>query len=104
MTTYLCALIGVGGISFEHLVEMCHNGHMPRQVSIRDLHEKTGLLVDEAAQGETIVIRRRGVPIAELRQLSRSPRAAVVPDFGKRYARYPRVRSDSGKILEEDRR
>jgi antitoxin (DNA-binding transcriptional repressor) of toxin-antitoxin stability system len=82
---------------------MCHNGHMPRHVTIRELHEKTGAFVDDAAAGEVIVIRRRGVPIAELRRLSPKPQVAV-PNFTKRYARYPQVRSDSGRILEEDRR
>ena len=47
---------------------MCHNGDM-KKASIRDLHMRTGALVQEAADGEVIVIEKRGVPVAELRQI-----------------------------------
>jgi antitoxin (DNA-binding transcriptional repressor) of toxin-antitoxin stability system len=86
----------------EGPVLLCHIGHM-RHVSIRKLHEETGRLVDAAQAGEVIVVRRRGVPVAELRAVG--PVAKVhVPDFNKRYAKFPKAKSDSGKILEEDRR
>src|SRR5260370_40502294 len=44
---------------------MCHNGNM-KKASIRDLHMRTGALVQEAADGEVIIIEKRGVPGAEL--------------------------------------
>ena|SRR2546425_13231111 len=47
---------------------MCHNWDM-KKASIRDLQRHTGALVQEAADGEVIVIERRGVPVAELRQV-----------------------------------
>jgi prevent-host-death family protein len=75
-----------------------------RRVTIRQLHEKTGKIVDEAAAGEVIVIQRRGVPVAELRSASKPPRRVRVPAFGRRYAAFPRVQTDSGRFLEEDRR
>jgi antitoxin (DNA-binding transcriptional repressor) of toxin-antitoxin stability system len=68
------------------------------------LHEETGRLVDAAHAGQVITIEKRGVPVAELRGLK--PRAASVrvPNFARRYARFPRVLTDSGRFQEEDRR
>ena len=86
----------------EGPTSMCHIGHM-RHVSIRKLHEQTGRLVDAAQAGEVIVVKRRGVVVAELRAAGRTLKVRI-PDFARRYARFPRVASDSGKILEEDRR
>lgn len=40
-------------------------------VSIRDLRNKGGEIVDRAAAGEEITITRNGTPVAELRPLSR---------------------------------
>ena len=65
-------------------------------------YEKTGQMVDRAAEGDVIIIKRRGKPIAELRRYAAKP--AKKPDFRKRYAKDPFLRTDSGKILEEDRR
>jgi antitoxin (DNA-binding transcriptional repressor) of toxin-antitoxin stability system len=77
-----------------------------RTASIRRLHEETGRLVDAAQRGEVIVIQRRGVPVAELRGLQPRRKRVQVPDFARRYARFPKIsdRGDSGRLLEEDRR
>lgn len=40
-------------------------------VSIRDLRNNGGAIVDRAAAGEEITITRNGTPVAELRPLSR---------------------------------
>jgi prevent-host-death family protein len=45
-------------------------------VSIRELREHVGELVDRAARGEAITITRACKPIAELRPVSRQPLAA----------------------------
>jgi len=82
---------------------MCHILFM-RTVTIRKLHEDTGRLVDEAQGGDVIVIQRRGVSVAELRGLTARRRQVRVPDFAKRYASFPKVTTDSGRISEEDRR
>jgi antitoxin (DNA-binding transcriptional repressor) of toxin-antitoxin stability system len=73
-------------------------------VTIRKLHEETGRLIDAAQAGEVIVVRRRGVPVAELRGISARTLKVRIPDFNRRYAKFPRVKSDSGRISEEDRR
>jgi antitoxin (DNA-binding transcriptional repressor) of toxin-antitoxin stability system len=74
-----------------------------RHVTIRKLHEETGRIIDAAQAGEVIIVRRRGVPVAEVRAVSQG-RKVKVPNFSRRYAKFPRVKTDSGKILEEDRR
>jgi len=71
---------------------------------VRKLHEETGRLVDAAHAGEVIIVRRRGVPVAELHGLSAKSRKVKVPDLNRRYRNFPRVKTDSGKILEQDRR
>ncbi len=74
-------------------------------VTIRKLHEETGRIVDAAQAGEVIVVSRRGVPVAELRALgARKVKVIRIPNFNRRYARFPRVKTDSGRILEGDRR
>ncbi|HEX3737057.1 MAG TPA: type II toxin-antitoxin system prevent-host-death family antitoxin [Solirubrobacterales bacterium] len=45
-------------------------------VSIRDLRNHGGNVVDRAARGEQITITRSGKPVAELRRLSREPLSA----------------------------
>jgi len=40
-----------------------------RTTSIRELHLRTGAIVDEAADGKVIVIARRGKPVAEIRPI-----------------------------------
>jgi prevent-host-death family protein len=45
-------------------------------VSIRDLRNKGGDVVDRAARGEAVTITRAGKPVAELRPVSRQPLAA----------------------------
>lgn len=45
-------------------------------MSIRDLRNHGGEVVDRAARGEQITITRSGKPVAELRPLSREPLGA----------------------------
>jgi prevent-host-death family protein len=42
-------------------------------VSIRDLRNHGGDVVDRAARGEQITVTRAGKPVAELRAVSRTP-------------------------------
>jgi prevent-host-death family protein len=46
------------------------------EVSIRDLRNHGGEVVDRAARGEQITITRSGKPVAELRPLRREPLSA----------------------------
>lgn len=76
--------------------------HM-KTASVRDLHIRTSELVREAADGEVIVIERRGEPIAELRPISKKHKQPQLPDMTDFWARFPSVAADSGRFLEEDR-
>jgi len=48
------------------------------EVSIRELRNHGGDVVDRAAHGESITITRAGKAVAELRAISSSPLAATV--------------------------
>jgi len=79
-----------------------------RATSIRELHIHTSKLVREAAEGDVIVIERRGEPVAELRPITAPPRmearkkARIFASMRKIWARRPQV-GDSTRILEDDR-
>ena len=73
------------------------------KASIRDLHIRTSELVREAAEGATILIERRGEPVAELRPISRKRTGPRLPDLTELWQRLPAVETDSGRFLEEDR-
>ncbi|HET6282186.1 MAG TPA: hypothetical protein VFH73_14570 [Polyangia bacterium] len=75
-----------------------------RNVTIRKLHEETGRIVDAAQSGEVIIVCRRGVAVAELRAVTPTKLKVRIPNFSRRYAKFPRVKTDSGRIQEEDRR
>jgi prevent-host-death family protein len=46
------------------------------QVSVRDLRNRGGAVIDAVARGGAVTITRDGVPVAELRPLPRQPLAA----------------------------
>jgi len=48
------------------------------EVSIRELRNHGGDVVDRAAKGERLTVTRSGRPVAELRPLSREPMALDV--------------------------
>jgi prevent-host-death family protein len=74
-----------------------------KTASIRDLHIRTSELVREAAEGNVIVIERRGEPVAELRPLTQRQIKPTLPDMTELWRRFPSVGGDSGRFLEEDR-
>lgn len=45
-------------------------------VSIRDLRNQGGHVLNQVSHGETLIVTRRGKPVAELRPLSRVPLTA----------------------------
>jgi antitoxin (DNA-binding transcriptional repressor) of toxin-antitoxin stability system len=76
--------------------------HMKKR-TIRELHLRTSAVISEATEGHTVVITRRGVPVAELRPFRRGSQPRTLPDREAWLASFPQVRGDSGKFLEEDR-
>ena len=85
------------------------------KASIRDLHIRTSELVRAASEGATIIIERRGEPVAELRPISKPPKkkgisaarrkliAKIWAEMTPIWNSMPQVDTDSGRFLEEDR-
>ncbi len=74
-----------------------------KRTTLRDLHLRTSAIVKAAEEGEVYVIERRGVPVVELRPVDSLPSTRRLPDREKLFSRFPRIKTDSGRILEEDR-
>jgi prevent-host-death family protein len=74
-----------------------------RKASIRDLHIRTSELVRQAAEGEVIVIERRGEPVAELRRFVETRRKLKFPDMTRFWNEFPELSGDSTQSIEEDR-
>ncbi len=83
---------------------MCHNGDM-KKASIRDLHMRTGALVQEAADGEVIVVEKRGVAVAELRPIKRLMAAEVFRERQRSgyFKKFPRTNGEPSRFISEDR-
>lgn len=79
-----------------------------RKTSVRELHIHTSRLVREAAEGDIIVIERRGEPVAELRPLTSEKRisakekARIIAEMRRFRASMPKG-TDSTKWISEDR-
>ena len=69
--------------------------------TVRELHLKTSEIVRQVVEGESFIIEKRGVPVAEIRPFNRkaSPR---MPDREALIMGGPET-LDSGLILEQDR-
>lgn len=70
--------------------------------TVRDLHLKTSAMLKEVAKGQTFVIENRGVPVAELRPITER-RSRKLPDREALIRALPKSKTDSGRILEQDR-
>lgn len=75
----------VGTLAEPVTVVRCHHGRrltgdtlvvMP-EVTIRELRNRGGDVVDAVAGGSTVTVTRDGRPVAELRPLSRTPLSAA---------------------------
>jgi antitoxin (DNA-binding transcriptional repressor) of toxin-antitoxin stability system len=73
-----------------------------KQTTVRELHLRTGAIVEQAARGRVIRILKRGVPVAELRPISSTAPVRGLPDRRALLATFPKV-PDSGLWLEENR-
>jgi len=73
-----------------------------RKATVRELHLQTSAIVKAVAQGESFVIEKLGVPVAELRPFEHLTQDRKLPNREVLISKMPRVK-DSGRILEEDR-
>ncbi len=82
---------------------MCHNEHM-FEISVRELHMKTGDWVRKAAQTGGVIVLERGEPIARIVPfveddgLTFSKRKLV-----KGFSGLPKIRHDSARYISADR-
>ena len=80
-----------------------------RSTSVRELHIHTSALVQEASEGGTIVIERRGQPVAELRPISSPPsltsaeKKKIFDRLEKLWANQKPTGLDSTLLVEQDR-
>jgi antitoxin (DNA-binding transcriptional repressor) of toxin-antitoxin stability system len=72
------------------------------RASVRDLHLKTSALIKSVAEGQTYVIEHRGKPVAELRPIVALHRKPLA-DREAFIKKLRPSKTDSGRILEEDR-
>jgi antitoxin (DNA-binding transcriptional repressor) of toxin-antitoxin stability system len=69
--------------------------------TVRDLHLKTSEIVRQVAEGESFIIEKRGIPVAEIRPFSGRP-SPRMPDR-EALIMTGLETIDSGPILEQDR-
>ena len=83
---------------------MCHNELM-KKVGLRDFHMRTGALVQEAADGEVIIIQKRGVDVAVLRPLQKRAAAEAFRDLERSgyFKRMGKTNTQIDRIISEDR-
>jgi antitoxin (DNA-binding transcriptional repressor) of toxin-antitoxin stability system len=72
-----------------------------KSTTVRELHLKTSEIIRQIIAGESFIIEKRGVPVAEIRPISDRPRPRV-PDREALIMGGPET-MDSGLILEQDR-
>ena len=73
-----------------------------RHLNVRELHHRTGAIVDEVARGDVVIIEKRGVPVAEMRPAR--PAAKGFPrGHWELLRKYPKLKGDSGRFISEDR-
>lgn len=72
-----------------------------RSSTVRELHLKTSEIVRQVAAGESFIIEKRGIPVAEIRPISDRPRPKM-PDREALILSEPET-IDSGLVLEQDR-
>ena len=72
-----------------------------RSSTVRDLHLKTSEIVRQVVAGESFIIEKRGVPVAEIRPISDRPKPRT-PNREALIMSGPET-MDSGLILEQER-
>jgi len=72
------------------------------RLNARDLHRRTGAILDQVAKGDVIVIEKRGVPVAEIRPIQPIGKP-FPPGRWEFLKKFPKVKGDSTKFISEDR-
>ena len=77
-----------------------------KKASIRELHMRTGALVKEAADGEAIIVEKRGVALAQLRNVHKKRTLAdAFRDMERQgyFKRMGKTNTQIDRIISEDR-
>jgi antitoxin (DNA-binding transcriptional repressor) of toxin-antitoxin stability system len=73
-----------------------------KRTTVRELHLQTSAIVRAVAEGESFIVEKSGVPIAELRPFQQLPPTRKMPNREAIISKM-KLAGDSGRILEEDR-
>ena len=73
-----------------------------RRTTVRELHLQTSAIVRAVVDGESYIVEKSGVPVAEIRPIERARSTRRLPNREAIISKMRRV-GDSGRILEEDR-
>lgn len=73
-----------------------------KQLNVRELHHRTGAIIDQVAAGDVVLIVKRGVPVAELRPASLVPKGFPAEHW-ERLKKFPKLKGDSGRSISRDR-
>ena len=73
-----------------------------KRTTVRELHLQTSAIVRAVAEGESFIVEKSGVPVAELRPFEQLPPTRRMPNREAIISKMKRV-GGSGRILEEDR-
>jgi antitoxin (DNA-binding transcriptional repressor) of toxin-antitoxin stability system len=76
-----------------------------RRVNLRQLHHETGRIIAAVAEGETILIERRGSVVAELHPpRARPSREKAIPEEHWTWLdQFPEIPGDSTDSISQDR-
>jgi antitoxin (DNA-binding transcriptional repressor) of toxin-antitoxin stability system len=73
-----------------------------KHITVRELRLQTSAMLRAVIEGESFIIEKSGVPVAELRPYKQLPPTRRMPNREAILSKMSRV-GDSGRILEEDR-
>lgn len=72
------------------------------RVNLRELHRRTGAVVECVVRGEVVIVEKMGKPVAEMR--AARPSAPGFPaEHWEALKRLPRFSDDSGRFISESR-
>ena len=80
---------------------------MPKTIAQRELRNDNAKVIDAVVAGESFVVTRNGVPVAEFRPISPARRTfAIKPDVVNLFAAGPRIdrhqfRTDSDRLMDQ---
>jgi antitoxin (DNA-binding transcriptional repressor) of toxin-antitoxin stability system len=73
-----------------------------KRTTVPELHLQTSAIVRAVAEGESFIVEKSGVPVAELRPFEQLQPTRRMPNREAIISKMKRV-GDSGRILDEDR-